>query len=162
MEGSTRMDGHLIAYEVIESPTRHTAVIRATIKASELPAFFSRTLTGVLQAMEAQGTIPGGEPFAFYRGIHNGTVDLEAGFPVVGPFEQSGDVVPGTLPGGKTVAGVHVGPYETLSRTYADMSAWAIAHGMRPTGEMWEVYLTDPEREPNPDRWRTSVFLRVE
>jgi hypothetical protein len=33
---------------------------------------------------------------------------------------------------------------------------------MKPTGSMWEVYLTDPEREPDPSRWRTGVFLRVE
>ena len=66
------------------------------------------------------------------------------------------------MPAGRTVTGVHLGPYETLGNTYADMSAWAIAHGLLPTGEMWEVYLTDPKREPNPNGWRTGVFLRVE
>jgi hypothetical protein len=34
--------------------------------------------------------------------------------------------------------------------------------GWNPTDEMWEVYLTDPEREPDPERWRTGLFLRLQ
>jgi effector-binding domain-containing protein len=66
------------------------------------------------------------------------------------------------LPGGRVVTGLHVGPYDSVGHTYARMTAWAIAHGLHPTQDMWEVYLTDPEREPDPARWRTGLFLRVE
>lgn len=161
-EYSSRMDGRVIAYQVLDCPARRTAVVHATLKTNELPAFFSRALTGVLEAMEAQGAVPAGEPFAYYHGIDDGTIDVEAGFPTLATLKPSGEVVPGELPGGKAVIGVHLGPYDTLSRTYADMRAWAVSEGMRPTDDMWEVYLTDPERELDPNRWRTGVFLRVE
>jgi effector-binding domain-containing protein len=152
----------VIAYQVVDNPTRPTAIVHAQIKSTQLPAFDSHALRRVLAAMEAQGTTPGGEPFAYNHGVADGTVDIEAGFPILGMFQPSGDVVPGELPGGRTVTGVHLGPYETLSRTYAEMSAWATANGMKPTGSMWEVYLTDPEREPDPTRWRSGVFVAVE
>jgi effector-binding domain-containing protein len=130
---------------------------------SDLQAFFTRALTRVLVAMEAEGTLPAGEPFGYYHTLQaNGMVDVETGFPIIGNFQTSGDVLPGELPAGKAITGIHLGSYETLGNTYADMSAWAIAHGLLPTGELWEVYLTDPEREPDPNRWRTGVFLRVE
>jgi effector-binding domain-containing protein len=152
----------MIAYQVVDCPTRPTAVVHARLKSSEVPAFYARALSKVLAAMEAQGTTPGGEPFAFYHGSVDGLVDVEAGFPIVDSFLPSDDVVPGELPGGRTVTAVHLGPYETLGRTYAEMRAWATANGMQPVDAMWEVYLTDPDREPDPTRWRAGVFLRVQ
>ena len=105
---------------------------------------------------------PGGEPFAYYRGVPNASVEVEAGFPVVGVFRPRVDVRPAQLPGGRVVTGVHIGTHENLGSTYPEMTAWATAHGLRPTGDMWEIYLTDPDREPDPQNWRTGLFLRVE
>jgi effector-binding domain-containing protein len=136
--------------------------MRGRVKLEALPAFFAQTLPLVLEAIEDQGAIPGGEPFAYYRGVPNGSVEVEAGFPVVGAFLRSGKIVPGHLPGGRVVTGLHVGPYDSVGHTYARMAAWAVAHGLQPTQDMWEVYLTDPEREPDPSQWRTGLFLRVE
>jgi effector-binding domain-containing protein len=89
-------------------------------------------------------------------------VDVEAGFPTPGTFVATGGTVPSELPSGRLVTGLHTGPYERLGTTYTQMRAWATAHGLQPTTEMWEVYLTDPEREPDPDRWQTRVYLRVD
>jgi effector-binding domain-containing protein len=36
-----------------------------------------------------------------------------------------------------------------------------VAQGRRPASTMWEVYLTDPEEEPDPARWRTEVYWPV-
>ena len=155
------MHASVFGYQVVDCPARHTAVIRATVGRSELSTFFSRALREVLSAMEAQDTIPGGEPFAYYHTTDDNAVDIEAGFPTVGRFVASGDVAEGELPGGKTVTGIHLGPYDTRHDTFGMMSGWAKAHGMQPTGEMWEVYLTDPEREPDPGQWRVGVFLPV-
>jgi effector-binding domain-containing protein len=149
-------------YNVVDYEARPTAVLRGRVKLADLATFFAHSLPLVLDAIETQGAVPGGEPFAYYRGMPNGSVDVEAGFPVVGAFAPIGRIVPGHLPGGRVVAGLHLGPYDSVGRTYARMSAWAIAHGLRPTQDMWEVYLTDPEREPDPLRWRTGLFLRVE
>lgn len=151
----------MIDYHVTDYPSRPTAVVRARLKVADLPGFFEPALTHVLAAMEAQGTTPGGEPFAYYRGIPNGMAEVEAGFPTVGPFTASGDVMSGELPAGRVITGLHMGPYETLKRTYAEMSQWAAINGLTPTGEMWQVFLTDPEREPDPSRWRIGIFLRV-
>jgi hypothetical protein len=50
------------------------------------------------------------------------------------------------------------GPYDSVGQTYAHMCAWAVAHGLQPTQDMWEAYLTDREREPDPSQWRTGLF----
>jgi len=149
-------------YSIVDYESRPTAIVRGRVKLDDLPTFFARSLPLVLEAIEAQGAIPGGEPFAYYRAVPNGSVDVEAGFPVVGAFAATGMVLPGHLPGGRVITGLHLGPYDSVGHTYARMIAWAIAHGLQPTQDMWEVYLTDPEREPDPSHWRTGLFLRVE
>jgi len=149
-------------YSLVDYEPRPTAVVRGRVKLQDLPAFFAHSLPLVLQAIEAQGVRPGGEPFAYYRGVPNGSVDVEAGFPVLGAFTSTGAIALGELPGGRVVTGLHLGPYFSVGQTYARMTAWAVAHGLRPTADTWEVYLTDPEREPDPTHWRTGLFLRVE
>ncbi len=156
------MNGRVIGYQVVNCSGRQTAVVRATVLPWEVTTFLHRALGEVLAAMEAQQIVPGGEPFVFYQSVQSGAVHVEAGFPTIGRIEAAGDVVASELPGGRTVTGVHCGPFDTLSQTYADMHAWATSNGMRPTGALWEVYLNDPEREPNPDQWRSGVFMPVE
>jgi len=57
---------------------------------------------------------------------------------------------------------VHVGPYDTLSSTYEALQAWIETQGRTPATAMWEVYLTDPDQEPDPSKWRTEVYWPVE
>jgi len=149
-------------YSIVEYASRPTAIVRGRVKTEDLPLFFEHTLPLVLEAIEAQGAATGGEPFALYHGVANGSVDVEAGFPVIGAFAATRSIVPSRLPGGRVVTALHLGDYDSISTSYARMAAWAIAHGLRPTQERWEVYLTDPERETDPSRWRTGLFLRVE
>jgi effector-binding domain-containing protein len=119
-------------YTLLDYSARSTAVVRARLRLAELPLFFARTIAHVLAAIEAQDATPGGEPFAYYRGVPNGTVDIEAGFPVSDGFAAFEDVVPAQLPGGRVVPGVHIGPYASVARTYEAMRQWAIAHGLEP------------------------------
>src|SRR5579871_2111548 len=103
-------------YSVVDYESRPTAVLRGHVKSSDLPTFFARSLPLVLEAIETQGAVPGGEPFAYYRGMPNGSVEVEAGFPVVGAFAPLGAIVPGHLPGGRVVTGLHLGPDRKSTR----------------------------------------------
>jgi effector-binding domain-containing protein len=149
-------------FSLLDHPAEPTAMIRDHVKVADLPAFFGRSLPRILAAIDAQHLVPSGEPFAYYHGTPNKTVDVETGFPVRGAFTATNGVEPGELPKGRVITGLHVGPYEKLADTYAQIMAWAQANGLRVERDMWEVYLTDPEREPDPTRWQTRIFLEVE
>ena len=144
---------------VIHTPSQHTAVVRAQVPVQDLPAFFSRAYDQVLAAVRSQRAAPVGPPFALYHGMPGVTVDVEAGFPVSQAVPASGDVVPGTLPAGEAVEAVHVGPYDRLPDTYADVQAWMAEHHLSSGPQMWESYLSDPQSEPDPSRWRTLVVV---
>jgi effector-binding domain-containing protein len=111
--------------------------------------------------LQAHGLDPVGPPFGKYYGAPGATVDVEAGFPVAVQITPAGNVIPGILPGDSVVEAVHVGSYETMHRTYAEMERYLTDAGLRPGSIMWESYLSDPATEPDPATWRTRICWPV-
>ena len=147
--------------QVTERAGAHTAGVRRTVPMNELTDFFSRAFSETMRVLGAQGVQPSGPPFGKYYGMPGETVDVEAGFPVDRPVTGSGDVVPGSLPGGRVVEAVHVGPYDTMQQTYAVIERFFAAEGWTPGDVMWESYLSDPGTEPDPAAWRTLISWPV-
>ena len=56
---------------------------------------------------------------------------------------------------------LHIGPYETLTKTYNVIQQRMIQEGLQPSTDMWESYLSDPQAEPDPANWRTLVVRPV-
>ena len=148
-------------FSLLERAPQPTAVMRATIPVSEIPAFLARAYATVVQVLGAQGIAPIGAPFAYYLGAPTTTVEMEAGFPIAAACQPSGDVVPGVLPGGTVATGTHVGPYEKMVDTYNRLTAWIAEQGLTLGNGMWEIYLTDPQQEPDPSKWRTQIYWPV-
>ena len=146
---------------LFERQEQATAVIRERVPMNELPQFFARAYQATMAAAQAQGRHPTGPPFSMYHGRPTDVVDVEAGFPVNGAIAPADGVVPGTLPAGKVVQTTHVGPYDTLSQTYDMVLGYMKEHDLTPADDMWEVYLSDPQRQPDPATWRTEIFWPV-
>lgn len=130
-----------------------TAGVRRTVPMEGLTEFFSHAFSETMRVLVAQGVQPSGPPFGKYYGMPGATADVEAGFPVTTPVTPDGEV----LPGGQVVEAVHVGPYDTLTQTYALVEQFFAATGRTPGEVMWESYLTDPAEEPDPATWRTLI-----
>lgn len=146
---------------VTEHTEQPTAVVRERVRLDQLPGFFSRAFREAAAALQAQGRHPSGPPFGKYTGMPTEAVDVEAGFPVSQPIAPAGEVVPGVLPGGRVVEAMHVGPYDTIQDTYAELRRYFAEHGLTPGEVMWEVYLSDPQRQPDPATWRTGICWPV-
>ena len=145
-------------YHVVDLTPQPTAVVRATVPMGELPAFFARAFSAVWSLLSTQGVAVAGAPLGLYLSEPGETVELEAGFPVGGSFTPSGEVIASALPGGRVVATMHVGPYDTMHKTYDGMLSWMKSRGMTPGTTMWEVYLSDPQKEPDPAKWQTMLY----
>jgi effector-binding domain-containing protein len=147
--------------ELTQHREQDTFVVHDRVPTGEIKEFFDRALPAVMAALAAQGAHPVGPPFARYYGMPTETIELEVGFPVSGTASAADGATPGTLPGGPVVRAVHVGPYERLRQTYDEMYLWMQAEGLEPADTMWEVYLSDPSRQPDPATWRTEVWWPV-
>jgi effector-binding domain-containing protein len=149
-----------ITYTIVDSvlPAQYTAVVRGEMDAEHMPIWLGEAYADVAEYLASAGVAPAGPPFARYTFLAQ-TVGIEAGFPV--PFEVAGDgrVEPSRLPEGAAAVTTHTGPYEDLERAYRAVVEWLDTRGRQQRGPHWEVYLTDPNTEPDPSRWRTDVVV---
>lgn len=65
------------------------------------------------------------------------------------------------LPECKAATVWHVGAYEKLSETYKSLCLYIKKQGLTPGKLCYEEYHTNPETEPDKDKYRTQVFWSV-
>ena len=70
-----------------------------------------------------------------------------------------GDVFASELPGGHTAHTWHIGPYDNMETAYRALEAWIAERHGKPDGAPWEVYRSDPVKEPDPATWQTEIFM---
>lgn len=144
--------------EIVELEPQEAIAVRGELPIAELPRFFERAFDEAARAASESGVEIVGPPFGFYPEMPTETVTVEAGFPVSSPTEAHGDAHRIVLPGGRAVQTTHVGPYDTMEKTYNDLQSWMADQGVEPAVGMWESYLSDPEVEPDPTTWRTRII----
>jgi effector-binding domain-containing protein len=147
--------------EVVDQPAVRTAVIAATITPDEIVAFFDRSYGRIAEVLAGQGVAATGPAFARYHGPPGERIDLEVGFPVAAAIAPDGDVVPGELPTGRTARLVHAGGFDGLGGSWERLQGWIEAEGLRASGDLWEVYVTEPSPDMDPAELRTELNWRL-
>jgi effector-binding domain-containing protein len=114
---------------------------------------------------------PDGPPFIRYHVVDmEALMDVELGVPVAAA--QSGDdrVRPGLLPAGRYATLIYTGLQNGIAGNKALLD-WGKQQGL--TWDRWKVeagdafgaryesYLTNPDDEPDPDKWETEVAIRL-
>lgn len=149
-------------YQVVTTKAQPVASIRTKVKLAEVSRQLAILLPEVGGVLRTVGARPAGAPFMRYHAITGDTVDLEAGIPVQEAFTASGRVVNSSLPAGNAMMCWHVGPYDTLGRSWTALEAHVAAAKQRATGGTWAVFWTDPGMVPDPAKWKTQLFAPIE
>lgn len=89
---------------------------------------------------------------------------VEAGIPILkdAKVKVSGNVMRSGIPPCKAAMAVHTGAYDNLDKTHWAIDEWIKESNMQVTGAPWEVYITDPETEPDTSKWVTEVYYPVQ
>lgn len=141
--------------QLAEQPT---AVRRATVSVDTMGSWLGATYAAVAAYLDHAGASMAGPPFARFT-FRDRQVDVEAGFPIGAPIEGDASVEPGLLPGGPVAVTTYYGPFEGVEAAYKAVHAWLADRGYEASGSHWEVYYSDPAREPDSARWRTDVVV---
>jgi effector-binding domain-containing protein len=146
-----------MTYEIVAADLQEqqVAYMVAVIPRDGIPTFLATAFAKVPRTIAQQGLEPIGPPYARYHFREDGSIDVEAGFPISGHLARTTDVEPGALPAGHVVTTVHVGAYDQVGNAYEALTRYLLNNGYEPAGTAWESYLDDPE-VPEP---RTKVYL---
>lgn len=146
--------------------------IRVSVDIEEIPAKLPPLIPEVRAWLEKNNAKPDGPPFFQYVSMDSDKMVAEVGFPVKKPLAGDDRVIPGYLPAGRYATLTHMGDYPGLRKANMDLEAWIKENGLKEKykvtadGKKWgtrtELYLTDPQQEPDHDKWRTDVSVLIE
>jgi effector-binding domain-containing protein len=86
---------------------------------------------------------------------------FDAAIPVNrGDIPVAGNVRSKQTYAGRVLKTTHVGPYETLTKTYEKMAAYIAAHGYQANGSTLSIYVDDPAKVA-PEQLRTELLWPV-
>jgi effector-binding domain-containing protein len=99
-----------------------------------------------------------GRPVAVYHKLGEEQVVLEMGIPVNEKIPVAGRVQYKTMPGGDNAVANYYGAYDTLEDGHNAIQQWLIRYRRKVTGYPWEMFVTDPAAEPDPNKWLTRIY----
>lgn len=151
--------GSDMSYEITKKTITETPFLymKAQVKPDEIATALANMLGPVFMYATQQGIPFAGPPTTRYITFGPGLVTIEAGMPVAGHAEGSGDIMAGSLTGGDVISTIHKGPYDTLNLGYEALQTWMIENGEESGGAPWESYITDPGEVPDPAEWLTEI-----
>jgi effector-binding domain-containing protein len=89
----------------------------------------------------------------------DGSIWLEVGVELCGPFVEEGEVVRSATPAGLVAWATHLGPYSGLRVAHGVVRQWCRANNRQLAGSNWEIYAHwQSEWSTNPTQIRTDVY----
>jgi len=134
------------------------AVVRRQARPAELSRIVPECCGTVWNVLRAQ-KVPAGRNVAIYW---DGSILVEAGVELQGPFTGQGEVVRSATPSGSVATVAHFGPYSGLGAAHAAIREWSQRSRNRLAGPNWEIYgHWQDVWNTDPSQIRTDVFYQV-
>jgi effector-binding domain-containing protein len=148
------------AYTVEEKKVEamHVLTIKATCTQEEISQKLGELYGEMVMNMQKNKLEYAGHPFAIYHKYDPKAIELEAGIAINKPGKSSGRIVAKEMKAGPVAMISHFGPYEGTYNAHMHMDKWLKDNNKSVSGSPWEVYITDPGVEKDPNKWLTEVY----
>jgi effector-binding domain-containing protein len=149
--------------EVKDMEAQKALVIKADIPTPEVGPKMGEIYEYLFNYMVQNQISPVGPPFAVYLSFDpQGNTVFEAGLPIEEESSGSDDVEYREYPATKVVSLLYTGPYEKMEPAYTKMMQYISENNLKSKGMSWEIYLTDPNEEPDPEKYQTIINFPIE
>lgn len=132
---------------------------------ADMATAFDSTFTALFPALGAQNVQPAGPGFSLHTRMPSDTVDFEIGLPVDRPVTATVSTESGVtlrasrLPAGRVAIVSHLGSYDGLGEAWGAFMQAVGDAGHEPALPFWEIYVTEPSPEADPESMRTDLVL---
>jgi effector-binding domain-containing protein len=142
------------AVHVREVEPAPVAVVRRQVPRSALAEVVPQCCGLVWEAVRSQRARAGRHVAIYW----DGSIRLDVGVELEGPFSDDGEVVVAATPGGLVATTTHTGPYSGLEAGHDAVRRWCAANGHRLAGPSWEIYgHWQREWDADPSAIRTEI-----
>ncbi len=145
--------------KIITKNETDTLSVRMFTSLADMPENLGSIYGEIASLFGTDGITCTGAPFVIYYNMDMENLDIEAGFPATGASTDHGRVKRSRLPGGEQATATHKGPYDSLEKTYTELSAFCKEQNRIPEEFMYEEYLNSPEEVPVEELLTNIYFI---
>ncbi|MDX8337577.1 GyrI-like domain-containing protein [Draconibacterium sp. IB214405] len=138
------------------------AGVRETVPFIEVSREMSAMYNEISKFLAQKEIEMAGMPFALYHLMDEEEIDLECGIPIDEIVEGNRTVNVATFPTTTCACLDFYGDYNNLQEGHIALQKWMETHGLNLASAPMEIYLTDPQQEPDPANWITRICYPVE
>jgi len=154
---------------VVNRDEQPYVAIRKQVAMQDIPTELPPLIGDVFGWLQQKGAAPVGAPFFRYFSMDpNGNIDVDVGVPTVTALQGDERVHAGAFAAGRYAVLIHTGPYTGLRAAHGELLDWAEKNGVAwktskdgAWGARIESYLTDPNVEPNAEKWQTEIAFQI-
>lgn len=146
--------------ETTEISPRTYIGVRDSIGWNEMQDFFGNAFGSAYAKVSKAGFEVVGQPSGLYFewNEESQSCELLAGIPVA---DGAVDGMQSASLSGKALLINYYGPYEGTMNAHEAMEAYMKWHGIELAGPVVEEYVTDPQTEPDPQKWLTKIMYPI-
>jgi len=123
--------------------------IHRDVPVAQIPEVMQQAIPAVFAYAASHGGVPK-LVYARYYDVRPEKASMDIGMILDGAIAGEGEVEAKNLPAGDAACVLYVGPYEAMEPAYRAIEDWMKANRREPAGGAWELYLSDPQSEPDP------------
>jgi effector-binding domain-containing protein len=150
-----------IETKVEDREAQNYMAIGVKVQRQEIPETLPPLINQVSDWLEKNNIVPEGPAFFRYLKMEGNMLEVEVGIPVGSKINGNGHIKPGVIPGGRYAVATYYGHYSNLYQVHTTLEKWGKEAGMKFKGARTEFYPTDPNIEPNPDKWQTDITIML-
>lgn|SRR5262245_4322152 len=146
------------AVRLEQLPRVPLAVIQRTVRATELSRVVPEGCGLVWNAIRAQHAAAGRNVAVYW----DGSIRLEVGVELLGPFIEQDGVVRSATPGGLVASVTNLGPYSEMAAAHEAVHDWCKTQSLSLAGPSWEIYgHWQPHWNSDASQIRTDIYYQV-
>lgn len=144
-------------------PACEALTVSSVLTTPEVAAWFGQSMGRLMGELQAQNLQPQGMIFARYEDYDQATDKFKviAGIPVSAGGKTKGEIKLAKYGAFLALKGMHNGPYDELSISYAALQKYAAENGLELNGTVWEYYVSDPAEATDPTQLLTLIAMEL-
>lgn len=150
--------------EVVQDSVQTTwfLSIRDSVSQSEMNNIHGKIYSQINHYMDNNELEIASSPMVIYHYWSDTLIDIEAGIPITDSVEViDKNIRLNKIRSGKVVTAIHHGAYDRIPETYFGINEWMRKNKVVVNGPPWEVYITDPAKEVDPEKWQTAIYFPI-